>query len=192
MQLEYFVQSASRSEALELGEIWESITDYESDGVSELTAAIVSILEAVMAAEGPVLLQYIVVDDHSVHIPGVASEYATRAEEVARVYLYLDGLEDWQGTDKGVLLGYISDEWRYFDFSELQDNAYLVSDWLVFSFDEGDYDQLGRDYVDNFVETVSSIPSIVTDNIDFDGIGNDIAADYQEVTWAGMSYLINV
>ena len=98
MQLEFYVPSTNKVDALELDDIWGSVTDFETDGVKELTDAIVSALEA----EGGAELMGVVVDDCTAFVP--AGALKERSEEVARLYVFLDGLEDWQDTDKGMVL----------------------------------------------------------------------------------------
>lgn len=186
MQLEFHIPSTGDMDALDLATLWSAIEDFESDGVEEMTAAILAALEA---AGEDVELSSFIVDDYSAPIPVWGRE--KRVEEVARLFLYLEGLEIYQDVDKGVILAYASEDWSNLDFEELQDNRHYASDMFMFEFPEGDYAELGERYVEDWFD-IAHLPAILTRNIDFDGVGQDVACEYTEYSWAGTSYLLSL
>lgn len=108
--------------------------------------------------------------------------WAFRAKECLKLAMWSNdhNTSDWEVNRAHAFL---SEDWRgYID--ELED----LGDKVIFTFDEGDYEALGKEVAEVFDYVIDDN---LRDHVDWHAFGESLASDRTEVSWRGTSYIVS-
>ena len=111
--------------------------------------------------------------------------------EDAQLDNYEDILQETEDSDIAMFLEYWEDEILEINQINTLEDEISNSEWEygLFLVDEDDFQEYCEDLVSDIGDLPKDLPSYISNNIDWEGVAEDLKVDYSEVEFRGTNYL---